>query len=117
MVQAPKDEMTRTEEERRRMTVPCEDWSRILRWYRSAVKIYSHAVDALGVAGIPGFNEAWEVSEEARTACGEFRAALLEHEHRHGCHVAPGLVQETRSAARPYLRAQRTTPVLAVGDK
>jgi hypothetical protein len=89
--------------------MPCEEWSRILRWYHSSVRIYSDAADALAVAGGPGFNEAWKVSEEARTACGRFLAALLEHEHRHGCQVAPGLVQEIRSAARLYLLAQRTT--------
>jgi hypothetical protein len=89
--------------------MPCEEWSWILSWYRSAVKIYSHAADALGVAGSPGFSEAWKVSEVARTACGRFLAALLEHEHKHGCQVAPELVQEIRSAARLYLLAQRTT--------
>ena len=71
------------------MRTSCEEWSGILCWYRSAVRIYSDATAALEVRGSFGFNEAWEVSEEARKACGRFRAALLEHEHKHGCQVAP----------------------------
>jgi hypothetical protein len=77
----------------------CEEWSRILSWYRNAVRIYSDAADALGVAEKPGFNAAWEVSEEARKVSARFRSALLEHEHRHGCQVAPEPVQEIRSGA------------------
>jgi hypothetical protein len=77
----------------------CEEWSRILSWYRNAVSIYSDAADALGVAGRPGFNAAWEVSEEARKACARFRATLLEHEHRHGCQVVPEPWQEIRRGA------------------
>ncbi len=78
----------------------CEEWFWTLCWYRSAVRIYSNAADALGIAGSAGFNEAWEVSEEARKACGRLRAALLEHEHRHGCQLAQGPGQEILNTIR-----------------
>jgi hypothetical protein len=81
------------------MKTPCEEWSWILFWYRSAVRIYSDAGDALSVARSPAFNEAWEVSEEARKACGRFRAALLEHEHRHSCQAPLGPGQEIPNTA------------------
>jgi hypothetical protein len=82
------------------MKIPCEEWFWILCWYRNAVRIYSDAAGALGVAGNLGFNQAWEVSEEARQACGRLRAALLDHEHRHGCQVLlePNVGVSERSA-------------------
>ena len=43
--------------------MPCEEWSWILCRYRSAVKIYSNAARAMGVAGSAEFNKAWELSE------------------------------------------------------
>ena len=67
--------------------MPCEKWSSILCWYRCAVRIYSSAARALDAAGTAEFHTAWERSEEARKACDRFRAALLEHEHRHGCQM------------------------------
>jgi hypothetical protein len=65
----------------------CEKWSSILCSYRCAVRIYSSAACALDAAGTAEFFKAWELSEEARQACDRFRAALLEHEHRHGCQI------------------------------
>ena len=62
--------------------MPSEKWSSI-----SAVRIYSRAACALDAAGTAKFHTAWERSEEARNACDRFRAALLEHEHRHGCQM------------------------------
>jgi hypothetical protein len=85
MVQTTKSEVTVASSKGRSTKMFCEEWSRILRWYRNAVRIYSDAADVLDVEGTPGFNAAWEMSEEARKACARFRATLLEHEHRHGC--------------------------------
>ena len=79
--------------------MPCEEWSWILYQYRSAVRIYSDATGALGVAVNIGFCKNWELSEDARKACGRLRADLLEHEHRHGCRVTPERAQEIRSRA------------------
>jgi len=70
--------------------MPCEKWSSILCWYCCAVRIYSSAACALNAAGDADFCRAWEQSEEARKACDRFRAALLEHEHRHGCQDGSG---------------------------
>jgi hypothetical protein len=67
--------------------MPCEKWASILCWYRCAVRIYSSAACTLDAAGTAEFHKAWELSEEARKACDRFRAALLEHEHRHGCQI------------------------------
>jgi hypothetical protein len=77
--------------------MPCEEWSWILYQYRSAVRIYSDAAGALGVAVSIGFCRDWELAEEARTACGRFRADLLEHEHRHGCQAFTKPAQEIRN--------------------
>lgn len=67
--------------------MPCEKWSSILRWYRCAVRIYSSAARSLDAAETAEFDKAWERSEEARKSCERFRAALLEHEHKHGCQM------------------------------
>jgi hypothetical protein len=67
----------------------CGEWSRILCWYCKADRIYSDATDALGLREDSGFTTTWEVLVEARKACARFRAALLEHEHKHGGQVAP----------------------------
>ena len=90
--------------------MPCEEWSWILYQYRSAVMIYSDAAAALGVAASTGFFENWELSEEARQACGKFRADLLEHEHRHGCQIMKG----EREARRATLRSPLTECITAV---
>jgi hypothetical protein len=62
--------------------MPCEEWYKFLGRYRRAVKMYSEAVDYLGG---PNFNAAWESAEAARKNCGEARANLLDHEHKHAC--------------------------------
>jgi hypothetical protein len=79
--------------------MPCDEWSCILDQYRSAVRIYSDAAGVLGVAVSIGFCKHWELSEEARKACGRLRADLLEQEHRHGCQVATGPAQKVRNEA------------------
>jgi hypothetical protein len=73
--------------------MPCEEWSWILYQYRSAVRIYSDSAGSLGVAVSIGFCKNWELSEEARKACGRLRADLLELEHRHGCQMIAGTTQ------------------------
>ena len=80
--------------------MPCDEWSWILYQYRSAVRIYSDAAGALGVAVNIGFCKNWESSEDARKACGKFRAELLEHEHKHGCRVIAEPAEEIRSRVR-----------------
>ena len=85
--------------------MPCEKWSSILCWYRCAVRIYSSAACALDVAGTAEFHKAWERSEGARKACDRFRAALLEHEHRHGCQMGLAPAASTiRNLPRPKTR-------------
>jgi hypothetical protein len=77
--------------------MPCEEWSWIVFQYRSSVRMYSKAAGLLGGAsGGAGFNKAWEQSEDARKATDALRAALLEHEHKHGCQIALGPAIETR---------------------
>jgi hypothetical protein len=92
--------------------MPCEEWSWILYQYRSAVRIYSDAAAALGVAASAGFRKNWELSEEARQACGRFRADLLEHEHRHGCQMIKGEQKARRAALCPPL-TQKLRPLTA----
>src|ERR1700730_15322490 len=90
MVQTSKREVTTKPADGRSMNMPCEKWSSILRWYGSAVRIYNSSTAAtLSAVDATEFNNAWELSEEARKACERFRTALLEHEHRHGCQVVP----------------------------
>ncbi len=68
--------------------MPCEEWSRLVEQYRSAIKGYSEA--ASGLSGLPGaeFDKAWEQAEKARKISEGYRTALLDHEHEHGCLVA-----------------------------
>ena len=76
----------------------CEEWSRLVKQYQAAVKAYSDATAEL--SGIPGaeFNGTWMRAESLRQASKSFRAALFEHEHKHGCsvvhahHILPGRV-------------------------
>jgi hypothetical protein len=70
--------------------MPCEEWSRIVFQYSSAVRAYSNAARTLRAASGAAFGQAWERSEHARKASEEFRTALLEHEHRHRCHIRHG---------------------------
>lgn len=65
--------------------MPCKDWLALLERYRAAVKSYNTAVEDLDTIPGPRFNEAWHHTEVARTEVGVSRAALLHHEHRHGC--------------------------------
>ena len=77
----------------------CEEWFRLVKQYQAAVKAYSDATAEL--SGIPGaeFNSTWMRAERLCQASKSFRAALFEHEHKHGCsvvhaphHVSPGRV-------------------------
>ena len=65
--------------------MPCEEWFRLLASYRGAVKAYSEAIDGLSSLHGPKFNEAWQLAERARKDSVVSRAALLCHEHVHGC--------------------------------
>jgi len=84
--------------------MPCEEWSWILYQYRSAVRIYSDAAGALGVAVNIGFCKDWELAEEARKACTRFRADLFEHEHRHGCQAHPNRRKRFGAECRSLFR-------------
>jgi hypothetical protein len=92
--------------------MPCDEWSRILRKYRSAVRIYSDAADALVAVNI-GVLENWGRSEKARKACGRFRADLMEHEHKHGCLISVSL-QEIQSKAPLTLQTLKSMSMVAV---
>jgi hypothetical protein len=70
--------------------MPCEEWSRIVFQYSSAVRAYSNTARTLRSASGAVFGQAWEQSERARKASEGFRTALLEHEHRHRCHIGHG---------------------------
>jgi hypothetical protein len=52
---------------------------------RGAVKAYSEAIDGLSCLHGPKFNEAWQLAVRARKDSVVSRAALLCHEHAHGC--------------------------------
>jgi hypothetical protein len=68
--------------------MPCDEWSRILERYRTAVNAYDEAVNNL--TRLPGaaFNETWHRAERARQQSDKCRADLLHHEHDHACLVA-----------------------------
>jgi len=63
----------------------CEEWVQLVDEYRGAVKAYSDATAEL--CSFPGadFNRAWARAESLRRASKRHRAALFEHEHKHGC--------------------------------
>jgi hypothetical protein len=65
--------------------MPCEEWLRFVARYRSAVQTYSETIDDWSDSRGAKFNEAWQLAENARKDAVESRAALLEHEHDHGC--------------------------------
>ena len=65
--------------------MPCDEWSRLVEHYRHAAKNYSDVVAGLNLG--PDFNERWQRAETARRNCGNARAAVLIHEHDHGCAV------------------------------
>ena len=60
--------------------MPFEDWRILLERYRQAVHVYHHAADALDAR-----DAAWRRAEMARRRVGICRAAILHHEHEHGC--------------------------------
>lgn len=65
----------------------CEEWVQIVKEYQAAVRAYSEATAEL--SGVPGveFNRAWMRAESLRKESKRLRAALFEHEHKHGCSV------------------------------
>lgn len=65
--------------------MPCKDWYSLLQRYRSGVRAYDDAVARLPDEPSPDFNQSWHRAEVTRTEVGVARAALLQHEHRHGC--------------------------------
>ena len=66
--------------------MPCDDWQILLEWYRLAIHDYHQVADALDTTAT-----AWQRVEISR-------AAILHHEHEHGClHSA---AEATRSAER-----------------
>jgi hypothetical protein len=74
--------------------MPCEEWSRLVERYRSAVTDYHEATKALGDLPGTAFNDLWQHAERARAKCGRCRADLLHHEHVHAC-LEPGGKQAT----------------------
>ena len=58
----------------------CEDWRILLERYRRAVHDYHQAADALDTTATT-----WHRAEMARRRVGICRAAILHHEHEHGC--------------------------------
>jgi hypothetical protein len=66
----------------------CEEWVQIVKQYQAALKAYGEA--AAELPGVPGteFNRAWMLAESLRKEAKRLRAALLEHEHKHGCSIA-----------------------------
>jgi hypothetical protein len=65
--------------------MPCEEWSRLVERYRTAVNAYNQAVNALGVLPGTAYNENWSRAEGARAMCNRYRADLCHHEHEHDC--------------------------------
>ena len=60
--------------------MPCEDWRILLERYRRAIHDYHQEADALDTTAT-----AWHRVEMARRRVGICRAAILHHEHEHGC--------------------------------
>jgi hypothetical protein len=71
--------------------MPCAEWFKLLRHYRRAINMYSEAAD--GLDG-PDYNAAWHSAEAALRSCRAARAALLNHEHDHGCAAGNREVEE-----------------------
>jgi hypothetical protein len=63
----------------------CEGWVELVKHYKATTRTYDDAITEL--SSVPGgeFNIAWMRCERLRRASTDFRAALLEHEHEHGC--------------------------------
>jgi hypothetical protein len=60
--------------------MPCDDWRILLERRRQAVHFYHEAADALDTTAT-----AWQRAEMARRRVENSRAAILHHEHEHGC--------------------------------
>jgi hypothetical protein len=60
--------------------MPCDDWRILLEQYRRDVRAYHEAADALDTTAT-----AWRWAEMARRRVEISRAAILHHEHEHGC--------------------------------
>ena len=69
--------------------MPCREWSRCLENYQSAVQTYGEAVFGLSDGDGPEFSRSWQLAERARKNSDAARAALLDHEHDHGCMLVP----------------------------
>jgi hypothetical protein len=65
--------------------MPCDEWCRLLEWYRSAANTYAEAVNGLSLLPGAAFNETWQRAERARKQSDNCRADLLHHEHDHAC--------------------------------
>ena len=74
--------------------MPCEEWSRLVERYRSAVSAYHEATNRLGDLPGTAFNELWQHAERARAKCGRCRTDLLHHEHVHACLEPNGNTQQ-----------------------
>ena len=56
------------------------EWQILLEWYRLAIHDYHQVADALDTTAT-----AWQRVEMARRRVEISRAAILHHEHEHGC--------------------------------
>src|SRR5579871_3476846 len=65
--------------------MPCEQWFELVGQYRRAAKQIGEAADELRGAPGPEFDKAWQRMEIAWKTCDDYRAELLDHEHRHSC--------------------------------
>jgi hypothetical protein len=63
----------------------CEEWLELVKQYQVNARKYADAVARLSSVSGSEFNRAWMRSESSRQHSMELRAALLEHEHKHGC--------------------------------
>jgi hypothetical protein len=65
--------------------VPCNEWSELIRHYRSAAKAHGEIVSGLGDQPGVQFNATWQESEKARRTLDQARDALMYHEHVQDC--------------------------------
>ena len=66
----------------------CREWIGLVEEYSATVKAFNDATAELPGSLGQGFNRAWLRAEGLRQISNAVRAALFEHEHRHGCLVA-----------------------------
>lgn len=76
----------------------CQEWIGLVEEYSAAVKAFSDATAELPGSLGQDFNRAWLRAEGLRQISNTVRAALFEHEHRHGCLVARNRSMATSSA-------------------